>query len=123
MYNKPNIIPAGTVMNANLLSVPLQLQNVLFYNIQIVYTGTPTGTWSLQASSDNSATQTAQGKNPYVPVNWTTIPSSAQVVTAAGSTMYNVEWAGYNFVQLVYTDGSGGSSAAVITDCTFNAKG
>ena len=122
MYNKPNIIPAGTVMNANLTSLAMQLQNALFYNIQVSYTGTPTGSFSLQASSDNSATKTAADQVPYATLNWTNV-RSAQAVTSAGSVMFNVEWASYNFVRLIYTDSSGGASTAVITECTMNVKG
>lgn len=122
IYNK-QIIPAGTVMNANLTGLAMQLQNGMFYNIQIVYTGTPTGTFKLQASSDNSATMTAAGQTPYKPTNWTDVLDSSQAVTASGSVMWNVEWASYNFVQVVYTDGSSGSSTAVITVATFNCKG
>jgi hypothetical protein len=122
IYNFPNIIPVGTVMNATINSKAMQLQNMLFYNIQLVYTGTPTGSFKLQASSDNSATMTAAGQFPYVPTNWTDIPSSSQAVTTSGSVMYNVEWAGYNFVRVVYTDTSGGTSTAVITVSTMNAK-
>ena len=41
-YNKPNIIPAGTVMNTTINSQPMQLQNMLGYAIQVFFTGTPT---------------------------------------------------------------------------------
>lgn len=123
IYNKQNIIPAGTVMNANINSLAMQLEFGMFYSIQVVYTGTPTGAFTLQASADPATNKVAGNQLPYTPTNWTTIPSSSQEVTAAGSVMWNVEWAGYNFVRLVYTDGSSGSSTAVITVCTFNCKG
>lgn len=123
IYNYQNIIPVGTVMNKNITSKAMQLQNGMFYNIQIVYTGTPTGTFKLQASSDNSATMTAAGQFPYTPVNWTDVLNSSQVVVNAGSTMWNVEWASYNFIRVVYTDGSSGASTAVITVSTMNVKG
>lgn len=123
IYNYQNIIPVGTVMNKNITSKVMQLQNGMFYNIQIVYTGTPTGTFKLQASSDNSATMTAAGQFPYTPVNWTDVLNSSQAVVNAGSTMWNVEWASYNFIRVVYTDGSSGASTAVITVSTMNVKG
>lgn len=123
IYNYQNIIPVGTVMNKNITSKAMQLQNGMFYNIQIVYTGTPTGTFKLQASSDNSATMTAAGQFPYTPVNWTDVLNSSQAVVNAGSTMWNVEWASYNFIRVVYTDGSSGASTAVITVSTMNVKG
>lgn len=123
IYNYPNIIPSGTVMNSNINSKAMQLQNSMFYNIQLVFTGTPTGTFKLQASSDNSATMTAAGQFPYQPINWTDVLNSPQVVSAAGTLMWNVEWASYNFVRVVYTDGSGGTSTAVMTVSTMNVKG
>lgn len=121
-YNKVNIFPAGTVMNATLNSLAMQIQGCLFYNIQIVYTGTPTGTFKLQGSSDNSATMTAAGQVPYQPVHWTDVKDSSQAVTTSGSVMWNVEWASYNFVRVVYTDSSGGTSTAIITTSTMNVK-
>lgn len=123
IYNKPFIIPKGTVMNTNLTSLAMPLQNQMFYNIQIAYTGTPTGVFSLQGSSDNSATMTAADQVPYTPINWTTITGTNQSVSAAGSIMWNVEFASYNFVQVIYADGSGGTSTAVITCATMNVKG
>ena len=122
MYNNPNLIPAGTVLNQNLNGKAMQLQNALFYAIQLVWTGTPTGTFTLQGSCDNSATMTAAGQ-PYQPTNWTTIPSTSQAISAAGSYLYNMEWAGYSFVRVVYTDGSSGASTAVLTVSTLNVKG
>ena len=123
IYNYPNIIPSGTVMNANLNSKAMQIQNNLFYAIQIVFTGTPTGTFKLQGSCDNSATKTGAAQFPYVVTNWTDISGSSQAVSAAGSILYNESFQAYNFVRVVYTDGSGGSSTAVITVSTMNAKG
>lgn len=122
IYNKPNIIPVGTVMNTTINSPAMQLQNQMGYNIQVVFTGTPTGTFKLQASSDNSATMTAGGQVPYSPTNWTDIANTSQAVSAAGNIMWNVMWANYNFVRVVYTDSSGGASTATITVSTMNAK-
>jgi hypothetical protein len=123
IYNYPNLFPVDTVMNTTLNSKAMQIQNQLFYAIQIVWTGTPTGTFKLQGSADNSATLTAAGQVPYTPTNWTDIPSSSEAVAAAGSYMWNESFQAYNFVRVVYTDGSGGSSTATITASTFNAKG
>lgn len=123
IYNRPNIIPAGTVLNTTVTSTPMVLQNTLGYNIQVFFTGTPTGTFKLQASSDNSATQTAANQMPSASLKWTDVASSSQAVVAAGNVMWNVMWANYNYVQVVYTDGSSGASTATITSATFNAKG
>ena len=118
VYNVTNIIPAGTVLNANLNSEQMPLYNIYGYSIQAVYTGTPTGTFKLQASSDP-----VYPASPSVVTNWTDIADSSVAVTAAGDTTWNVYNVMYNFVRLVYVDGSAGASTAVLTISTFNAKG
>lgn len=112
--NVINIIAAGTIMNATINSNYQQLSQQFGYAIQLVWTGTPTGTFKLQGSADTHL-------NP--PVNWTDIANSSQAVSAAGNYMYNVIEVMYNYVRVVYTDGSGGASTAIITQATFNSKG
>lgn len=128
IYNVQNIIPAGTVMNATINSQALQLENMYGYAIQIVFTGTPTGSFKLQSSCDpvtkQGQTIGANGAIVWSPTNWTDIANSTFSVAAAG----NVEWnytglAGYNFVRAVYTDGSNGASTAIVTVAQFNGKG
>jgi hypothetical protein len=124
VYNYQNTIPVSTVMNTTINSKAMQLQNMLFYCFQIVFTGTPTGSFKLQGSADNSATMTAAGQ-AYAPTNWTDIPSTTQAVTTAGSVLLRDPgyYAEYNFVRAVYIDTSGGMSTAIITSSTFNTKG
>jgi hypothetical protein len=124
--NQPNIIPAGTVMNATINSAPMQLQNALGYAIQIFFAGTPTGVWTLQASCDNPATNTASGGKAAnsAPTNWTTVANSSQAVSAAGDITWDTsQFSFYTFVRAVYTDTSSGASTATITSATFNSKG
>lgn len=128
IYNVQNIIPASTVMNATINSLALQLENMYGYAIQIVFTGTPTGSFKLQTSCDpvpkQNLTIGANGVITYTPINWTDLANSTFSVVAAG----NVEWnytgiAGYNYVRVVYTDSSSGASTAIITVAQFNGKG
>lgn len=119
-YPAKNIIPLNTVMNANINSSAQQLLASISYAIQIVFTGTPTGTFKLQASNDVYPNPTP---NVTWPVNWSDVANSSFSVAAAGNVMWTVEFPGYNYVRVVYTDGSSGSSAAIITSATFNAKG
>lgn len=111
-------------MNANINSSALPLYQMFGYAIQIVFTGTPTGSFKLQGSCD----PVPQAGSPSItavipPVNWTDIASSTQMVAAAGSIFYNVTDVLYNWVRVVYTDTSSGSSTAIITVSTFNGKG
>ena len=126
-YCYQNIIPANTVMNTTINSKAMQLLDSIIYGVQIVFTGTPTGNFTLQASCDPAAASvgTFQKTSVNNPVNWTTISGSSQAVSSAGSVLFSgslTQWVGYNWVRVVYTDTSGGTSTAVITVSTFNAK-
>ncbi len=118
----------GTVLNANIASSPaIPLQSVIAYAIQIFFTGTPTGTFSLNVSSDPVAQATATGNytgSITAPTHWSPLSNSSFTVAAAGSVMWNYEAIpGYNWVQIVYTDGSSGASTATITSVQVSCKG
>lgn len=122
VYNTQNIIPAGTVMNHTITSTYYQLRDIYGFCIQVVYTGTPTGTFKLQASADPVPLAGKLSTEP--PTHWTDIANSSYSVTAGGDYMWNVFDSMYNYVRIVYTDTSAGhSSTAVITSATINAKG
>lgn len=102
-------------LNASFNSDPQQTNQVFGYAIQGEITGTPTGTINLQMSADPNV-----GNN--FPINWTDITGTSQSVAAAGTFAYNVSDVEYNWVRLVYTDGSGGISAATM-NANINIKG
>lgn len=113
-------------MNATINSAPLQLWNVVIYSIQIFFTGTPGGNFKLQASNDPAAQAISTGNFTSVitvPTNWSDVVSSTFTVSAAGNVMWTVADPGYNWVRVVYTDTSSGSSTAIITSSTANGKG
>lgn len=125
-FTQSPIIPVSTVMNANLNSVSLQAWNVLCYSIQVVFTGTPTGTFKLQASCDPSAQAVSTGNYTSAvtaPVHWSDIANTSTMVSSAGNVFWNMEDIGYNWIRVVYTDGSSGMSTAIITSAVFSAKG
>lgn len=124
--NIKNIIPVGTVLNATRNSVELQVYSSFIFSIQIFFTGTPTGTFKLQASDDQaySGVPTSLGSGLNAPpTNWTDVADSTFTVSAAGNVMWNYSYPGFNWVRVVYTDTSSGSSTAVIASSTFNGKG
>ena len=101
--------------------------------MSIIITGTPTGSVEIQASNDPDTNETqtnqptqqnAQPSNPpaVAPVNWVTIANSQFAVASTGETMWNVNFVGYNFVRVKYTDASGGTSTAT-AKIIFNGKG
>ena len=118
--NVPNIIAPSTVMNATINSSAVPLLQTWFYAIQVVFTGTPTGTFKLQGSCDPIPQARVEVQTP---TNWSDIINSSIAVSAAGNLMWNVSEIGYNYVRVVYTDTSGGTSTAIITVCNFNGKG
>jgi hypothetical protein len=124
VYNYPMPPLPGTVLNTTVYGPAMQLYNMYGYAIQVVWSGTPTGTWKLQASSDPVPQgSSSQPLTNYQPTHWSDITDSPFSVTIAGDYMWNVYDVMYNWVRLVYTDTSGGTSTARITDATFNGKG
>lgn len=124
-FNKQ--ISTNILMNANYSSPYIQLRNIYTYSLAAIITGTPTGTIKLQASNDpetnDTQTNVTSSQSPAVgPTNWVDITNSSFSLSAAGETMWNVNAVGYNFVRVVYADGSSGSSTARM-NIIFNGKG
>jgi len=127
-FVKTFMIPQNTVMNTTLTSVPIPVNNTFSAAVQVVFTGTPTGTFTLQASNDTvnliapNRPKADFNSAPFNPTHWSTIANSAQAVTAAGDIMWNLQDIGYQWIRLVYTDTGGGTSTAVLKASTFSAK-
>ena len=121
-YNKQSFASLPLTMNTTINSQAMQTWDVFTFAIQVVFTGTPTGSFKLQCSCDNISQKGGATLPLYAPVNWTDIAGSPQSVTSGGSVVWNVSDIGYNYVRVVYTDTSGGTSTAVITSSLFNGK-
>lgn len=115
------LIVKNAVMNANINSPAVPLVNIFGYAIQAVYTGTPNGVLKLQASAD-SFPYAQVSPQPPTPQNWTDITGTSQTISSSGIFMWNIDGAYYNYVRLVFTDSSGGTSTAVL-NVTVNCKG
>lgn len=109
-------------MNTTITSAAYSLDRIFGYSIQASFTGTPTGTFKLQASSDPTGDQASPSNATNIPTHWTDIVDSSESVSAAGNFMWNVTDVFYNWVRLIYTDSSSGSSTAVL-NVRINAKG
>ena len=121
------VLSTNQALNVNSNSQYQPLKSIPMYAIQAIITGTPTGSIKLQASADPETNDTqvnSTGLPPAVgPINWVDVTGSTFVVTTLnGSVMWNVDFAGYNYVRVSYTDTSGGVSTATMT-ITFNGKG
>ena len=121
-FNKQ--ITTNQLLNASYNSPYTPLKNIYTYSVAAIITGTPTGTIKLQASNDpetNDTQTNSTGLIPAVgPTNWVDIANSSFSLSAAGETMWNVNAVGYNYVRVVYTDGSSGTSTArlaIIVNC------
>lgn len=115
-------IVTNATMNTTINSAPYNVQQMYGYCIQAEFTGAPTGTLKLQASNDPATSYLSGNTATNNPVtNWTDITNSSFAVASAGSFMWNVFDVMYNWVRLVYTDGSGGASTAVL-NANINAK-
>jgi len=120
-FNKQ--ISTNVALNANSNSPAVQLKNIYTYCVAAIFTGTPTGSIKLQASNDPETNDTQPLGIPFpAPVNWCDIANSSFTVSASGEVMWNVNYTGYNYVRVVYTDSSGGTSTATM-NIIVNAKG
>jgi hypothetical protein len=91
---------------ATTTSASIDLSNIVAFSIQFTWTGTPTGTVSINASCDGT--------------NWTLIPnSSAATGGAAGNFLVNYFEAGFRYIQAVYTNTSGTGTVIAV----YNGKG
>lgn len=111
----------GTDMESDILSNAIWLGHIAHYSIQMVFTGSPNGTFKLQASNDEGGKDGGGLASPTI-VNWTDIADSDQAITASGDHTWTVENAGYRWVRVVWTDSSSGSPST-ITSARFNVKG
>ena len=114
-------ITTDQILNANYTSPYVPLKSIVLYTMAANITGTPTGTVKLQASNDPETNDTQPLSNSP-PTHWVDITNSTFTVSSSGETMWNVRDIGYNYVRVVYTDSSSGSSTATMT-IVFNGKG
>ena len=124
-FNKQ--IAIAVPLNANYNSPYVQLKNIYTYTMSANITGTPTGIIAIQASNDPETNDTQYNTTAHQPpaigpTNWVTITNSPFTVTASGEQMWNVNYVGYNYVRVTYTDNSGGTSTATM-NVIFNGKG
>lgn len=97
------------------------LGHICNFSIQLVFTGTPNGTFKLQGSNDAGSPD--GGSQPFLysgVTNWTDITGSSQAITTAGDLMYQFENAGFNFVRVVWTRSS---STGSLTSARMQLKG
>lgn len=103
---------------------PLWLSNILNYGIQLVFTGTPAGTFKLQVSNDQGDSSAASESQRYASItNWTDVADSDSTVSAAGNIYWDVQNSGAEWVRVVWTASGVGSGTPTLTTARFKCKG
>lgn len=114
-------VEAPISMGASFTTDAVYLAHIADFAIQLVFTGSPAGTFTLEASCDKGIEdKTLGGWNANGVSNWSTVLDSDQIISAAGTHMWNIQNCGYRWVRINFTrSGSTGS----LTSAVFNVKG
>lgn len=126
--NEDLLVVDGTRATVSLASSsnlrPLWLGHVLNYGIQLVFTGTPDGTFKLQVSNDRGQPEASGDAQKYAGVtNWTDVADSSQTISAAGNVYYDVQLSGAEWVRVVWTASGAGSGTPTLTSARAKIKG
>ena len=116
-----NIIPAGALsLTASSNLAALWIGHAALVALHFVVTGTPVGTFKIQASCDvgNVNAQSLVNQSATV-TNWVDVGTSV-AVSSAGSYFINVVDPGYHWLRVVYT---ATSSTGSLTVARCNTKG
>jgi hypothetical protein len=100
-YFRHSIPLTSTDMSASITSQAISVLKHPHAAIQAVCTGSPVGTFTLEASVDGT--------------NFATITNSSQAVSGADSVLWNLAGKGFAWVRVVYTRTSGTGTLAVHT--------
>lgn len=99
---------------------PVWLGHIMHYSIQLQFSGSPAGSFKLQASNDEGRINASDSANQSPITHWTDIADSSVSVDEAGDCLWQVENVGYNWVRVVWTPTSGAGS---LTLARANVKG
>ncbi len=115
------ILDSSEDLSLNFETLGIWLGYVQNYAIQLIFDGSPNGTFTLEASNDqgqpNSGTEILRADI----TNWTHVTDSDQSVNSSGNHMWVVENVGYRWVRVKW-EASGGSTGN-LTSVRFNTKG
>lgn len=117
-----SFIEEGTTTNmaVSFNSTPVWLGHICNYSIQLVFTGAPSGTFSLEMSNDEGDPSLPPARQYQSVTHWTHITGSDQPIVAAGNHAYTVANAGYRWVRFVWTAAAG---TGTLISAQFNVKG
>lgn len=105
------LIPGGPIsLNADWTSEELDLSGIYLLSLQLTFTGSPTGTFHLEASNDRPV-------NGVETRHWTPIKRSYQAITEAGSHLWTFSDTSVRHIRVVYTFTSGTGSLTEVQYC------
>jgi hypothetical protein len=115
---------SGTVdLSASAELEPVWLGHIVHYSVQLVFSGTPAGTFKLQASNDVGSVNSASSVNQDSGiVNWTDLSGQSAVISASGNYLFVAENSGYCWVRLVWV-ASGAGTTPELTSARAYVKG
>lgn len=96
----------ATSMATSLTSAPINIDQLSLVGFDIAWTGTPTGTFSIQVSNSHTVDS---GGNSLAAGNWTTLTLSTSVAAAgsADNAFIDIDSISASWIRLVYTRTSG----------------
>lgn len=108
-----DVILNAQSMGASINSPAIWCGHAYVGALQLVWTGTPVGDFTVQASNNNT-----QPTNPPTdPSNWTTLSSSTVAAGGAGGDfIYQLDVLGYLWVRVVFTRTSGSGALTLIAN-------
>jgi len=95
-----------TAMTADRTCGTIPLEHLYAVSLQVAFTGSPTGTLSLQVSDDD--------------LTWVVVDGSDQAITEAGTHVWDVTQISTKYIRAIYTFTSG---SGTLGDVRFYAKG
>lgn len=107
---------SGISMGASAASSPINMYKIEAFAVQVVWTGSPVGTITLESSCDKGSDMIGTGVTTWDPVSGASQATSG----AAGSVTFNyTAKPGYNWLRVVYTRTSGTG----VLSAKYNGKG
>lgn len=103
-------------LSSNWTSEAMPLEHIVQFTIQLVFTGTMTGCFYLECSSESFDLR----KSNKTPTKWTKIEGSTQNITEGGDHTWNVEDVGFAWVRIQWENTS---SSGTLSSAQINAKG
>lgn len=111
-------IDGGVMTGTSIINgTPVWVGHAVGISLRAEWTGSATGEIKLQASC-NPKVQTTDGASPVI-TDWTDITNSEYTIATAGDYMWNIDYAYYPWIRVVYENATG----VGVLDVRFNTKG